>query len=313
MRDAPIRGRVRIAYFGLPLGALLLDQDGHDLVTVALSRTDAVGLRRAQRRFAGRLWEKPRIVAKEWATRLREARAELLVSWFWTNRLPMALVEACPLGGFGVHPSLLPRHRGPDPYFWAIESGDEVTGVTAHRIAADYDTGAMLAQRELRIDPRWDAWRLARALDRPSLALLREVAARFASGDPPADQPQREQDATLAPAPDDDWASLDLHQPTERLLRRVRALGPTPGAYFALGDDNVVVLAAEVAPRFPRALEPGEAAVVDGHAVLRTGDGAMRLLRGQREGDETELGASELAALVAAAVPGAPNGDSVGA
>lgn len=304
---------MKIAYFGLPLGALLLDHDGHELVTVALSRTDAVGVWRARRRFAGRLWERPKVEGAAWPGRLRKAGAELLVSWFWTTRLPVALIEACPLGGFGVHPSLLPRHRGPDPYFWAIESGDAVTGVTAHRLAADYDTGAILAQRELAIDPRWDAWRLARALDRPSLGLLRQVTAAFAAGAAPADQPQREELATQAPAPDDDLAELDLRQPTDALLRRVRALAPAPGAYFVLGDANVVVLRAERAPRFPGGLEPGEAAVSDGHAVLRTGDGALRLLRGQLEGEERELGPGELAALVAAAVPGASNGDSVGA
>ena len=304
---------MRIAYFGLPLGALLLDHDGHELVTVALSRTDAVGTWRARRRFAGRLWERPRVEGSAWPRRLREAGAELLVSWFWTNRLPVGLIASCPLGGFGVHPSLLPRHRGPDPYFWAIESGDQVTGVTAHRLAADYDTGAILAQRELAIDPRWDAWRLARALDRPSLALLRQVTAAFAAGTPPADQPQREELATQAPSPEDDQADLDLRLPCEPLLRRIRALAPAPGAYFTLGDTNVIVLAAERAPRFPGGLEPGEAAVSDGHAVLRTGDGALRLLRGQLEGEERELDAGELAALVAAAVPGAPNGDSVGA
>ena len=304
---------MRVAYFGLPLGALLLDHDGHELVTVALSRTDAVGMWRARRRFTGRLWERPRVEGATWERRVREAGAELLVSWFWTHRLPVALLQACPLGAFGVHPSLLPRHRGADPYFWAIESGDEETGVTAHRLAADYDTGAILAQRVLAIDPAWDAWRLARALDRPSLELLRQVTAAFAAGTPPSEQPQREELATAAPSPDDALEQLDLRQPTEALLRRIRALGPSPGAYFVLGEIQVVVLAADRAQRYPGGLEPGEAAVSDGHAVIRTGDGALRLRLGhlEGEGEGEELGPVDLAALVAAAVPGTSNGGSV--
>ena len=92
---------MKIAYFGLPLGALLLEKDGHELVLVALSRLDAVGLRRARRRFEGRLLERPRAEDPSLRARLREAGAELLVSWFWTTRLPMKLVHQCPLGGFG--------------------------------------------------------------------------------------------------------------------------------------------------------------------------------------------------------------------
>src|SRR3954468_19887327 len=101
----------------------------------------------------------------------------------------MSVIEAAPRGGIGVHPSLLPRHRGPDPTYWAIASGDEVTGVTVHRIEADYDTGAILAQEPLRIDPAWNAWNLARALDRPSLRLLRATVARFARGEAVPDLP----------------------------------------------------------------------------------------------------------------------------
>ena len=290
---------MKIAYFGLPLGALLLDQDGHDLALVALSRLDAVGCRRARRRFGARLLERPRADDPALRAQVRACGAELLVSWFWTTRLPMELVDCCPLGGVGVHPSLLPRHRGPDPYFWAIDAGDAETGVTAHRIAAAYDTGAILAQRSLAIDPGWDAWRLARALDRPSLALLREITGAFARGAPPAERPQDEGAATEAPAPDDALAELDFRLPVEQLARRVRALAPAPGAFFELENRLVTVLETRPARGFPRVLVPGEAAVVDGVAVVRAADGALALLRGEVDGEP--LDTAGLAALVASA------------
>lgn len=301
---------MKIAYFGLPLGALLLERDGHDLVLVALSRLDAVGLRRARRRFGARLLERPRADDPALRERVRACGAELLVSWFWTTRLPMDLVGSCPLGGVGVHPSLLPRHRGPDPYFWAIDAGDAETGVTAHRIAADYDTGAILGQRALAIDPGWNAWRLARALDRPSLALLREVTGAFARGAPPSERPQDEGAATEAPSPDDALAELDFRLPVEQLARRVRALAPAPGAFFELEDRLITVLEARPARSFPRVLVPGEAAVADGVAVVRAADGALALLRGEVDGEPLDTAA--LAALVASAsVRAGENGASV--
>jgi methionyl-tRNA formyltransferase len=64
----------------------------------------------------------------------------------------------------------------------------------------------------------------------------------------------------------------------------VRALSPSPGAFTEIGDDIVTILAARPATDFPRALAPGEAAVVCGRAVVRAGDGALELLKGEIDG-----------------------------
>jgi methionyl-tRNA formyltransferase len=228
---------------------------------------------------------------------VRALSPDLLVSWFWTKRLQAATVSAARLGGFGVHPSLLPRHRGPDPYFAALDHGDRETGVTAHRIADEYDTGALLGARRVAIDPAWNAWQLARALDRPSLALLREIAARFAAGEAIAEIPQDESLATLAPTPPEESGALRWSWDTARVLRRIRALAPAPGAFTEIGGAMVTVHRARAVSQYPRALDPGEAAVVDGHAVVRTADGAVALLKG--EIDDAPADAEALATLVA--------------
>lgn len=286
---------LRIAFFGLPLAALLLESDGHDLVYVGLSRTDAVGVRRARRRFGERLEERPDVQLPQLRARLVARRPELVVSWFWTTRLPVELIGVAPLGGVGVHPSLLPRHRGPDPYFWAIHEGDEQTGVTAHRLEAAYDTGAILGQRRLPIDPTWNAWNLARALDRPSLALLRETVATFASGEIPLGRAQIEGEATEAPAPSEESMEIDWSATTDAVLRKIRALAPSPGAFFAFEDEIVTVISARAARAYPRVLLPGEACATEEGAVVRTGDGAVVLLSG--EIDEAPVDAEMLAHL----------------
>lgn len=275
---------VRVAFFGLPLGALLLEHDGHDIVLAAVSRTDAVGLRRLKRRLGDRVVVKPRTDAALLA-RVRRLAPDLLASWFWTKRLPMELVAAARLGGVGVHPSLLPRHRGPDPTYWAIASGDEVSGVTAHRLERDYDTGAVLAQERLAIDPEWNAWQLARALDRPSLRVLRRVVARYACGEAVAEQTQDEALATAAPFPTEDETWIQWSWPTARVLRHVRALAPAPGAVTEVAGALVTVLRARDEPAIPRVLLPGEGAVIGGAAVVRTLDGGVRLLEGIVHGE----------------------------
>lgn len=291
---------LRIAFFGLPLAATLLHHDGHEIVLAVLSREDSPGQRRLRRLLGpGHILLRREVTEAELLAKVQALAPDLLVSWFWTRRLPMNLVNAARLGGIGVHPSLLPRHRGADPFFAAIDAGDTETGVTAHRIAADYDTGAILGQRRLAIDPRWNAWQLARALDRPSLALLRETVERYARGEPPPELPQDERLATRADAPDDATCALRWAWPTERLLRRIRALAPWPGAFTEIDEAVVTITEARAVEAFPKVLLPGEAAVVDGRAVVRTGDGAIALLSGRIEDEPAD--AEALAALVARA------------
>ena len=273
---------LRIVFFGLPLAALLLAEDGHEIALASICRPGSLGTRRLTRRIgADRVLVKPRATDRALLRRVQAIAPDLVVSWFWTTKLPVALVAAARHGGLGVHPSLLPRHRGPDPTYWAIASGDAETGVTVHRLAADYDTGDVLAQERLAIDPAWTGWKLAKALDRPSLRQLRATVARFARGEAVGALPQDEALATYAPQPSDEDRAIRWSASTAEILRHVRALAPSPGAWTEIGGALVTVLAATSAPTFPRALEPGEGAAVDGRAVVRTGDGAIVLLEGE--------------------------------
>ncbi len=252
----------------MPLGALLLARDGHDLVYVGIGRDDALGRRRAKRVFGERAFLRPDPSSPAAIDRLAALEPDLVVSWFWPKRLPPELLALAP--AIGVHPSLLPRHRGPDPYFWAIDSGDEVTGVTAHLLDATYDTGAILGQIELRIDPSWNAWELAKRLDRPSLSLLRQVASSYARGAAEAPRAQDEALATSAPTVTEDMLEIRWTDSAARIARRVRAAAPWPGAFTDIGGETVVLLAVRETQDFPRALEPAEGVVrPDGTAVVR--------------------------------------------
>jgi len=290
---------LRLLYFGMPLGALLLAGDGHEIVYAGISRDDAPGLRRLRRQLGDRVRMRPDPSSPEAVARLAALEPDLVVSWFWTKRLPREVLALGRRGAIGVHPSLLPRHRGADPFFWAIDSGDAETGVTAHLLDERYDTGDILATRTLSIDPSWDAWTLAKKLDRPSLALLREVVAAYARGEPPKPRPQDERAATQAPAPTEDMLEIRWSEPAETIARRIRASAPWPGAFTEIGGETVVILRARPTRDFPRALEPGEAVVrADGTGVVRTGDAALELLAGRREEGDVELDRKALAEAI---------------
>ena len=283
-QHVPGSAPLKIAFFGLPLAALLLQRDGHDVVLAAICRSDAVGVRRAKKRFGARLAMKPDATRPAFVERVRALKPDLVVSWFWTKKLPMDIVRAAPLGGIGAHPSLLPRHRGPDPTYWAIASGDTETGVSVHRLEEEYDTGDVLDVERLAIDPAWNAWQLARALDRPSLRALRRTTLAFARGEPPPALPQDPRLATVAPAPDDEACAIRWSQPTDRILRHVRALAPSPGAWTEVGGVLLTVTEARSCASFPAILLPGEAVCDGDKCIVRTGDGAVELVRVEIDG-----------------------------
>jgi methionyl-tRNA formyltransferase len=291
---------LRIAYVGLPLGALALAAAGYALCSVCLGHPDAPGARRLRRQL-GRgvlLLGRPDLDAASVQAALASARPDVMLSWFWPQRIPEPVLALAPRGAFGVHPSLLPRWRGPDPYFWTLLRGDEESGVTLHRLAAEYDTGAIVAQRRLQVDSADNAWSLARRLDRLGLALLVEAARELSAGAALAGTRQDDSLACPAPLPDEAQLSIDGRHDATSIVRLVRAAAPHPGALAELGEEQVEVLAAETyAAPLPAALEPADAVLAAGRVVIRTGGAGAVALQRVRTQDGVVLRGEQITAL----------------
>lgn len=275
---------MRIAFLGLPLAGVLLSHDGHDVAFAVLARRGYPGERRLRKIVGeGRVADASSF-DRALVERVVAEKVDLVVSWYFTRRIPMEVVRSARLGAFGVHPSLLPRHRGPDPTTWSILSGDEETGVTAHRLDEDYDTGAILETERLTVDPSWNSFDLARALDRPSLRVLRSVTGKFARGEVIEERPQSEEGITLAPFPGEGLLAVRWARPTDVVLRHVRALAPAPGASTEVGGQVVTILEAERVDA-PDVLEaPGESMVRDGRPIVKTLDGAISIVKAEVDG-----------------------------
>lgn len=294
----------KVLYLGLPLGALALLHDGHDVRVACVSRVTSPGLRRLRRQMGereGLVLARPDLDDANIKDVIASVKADLVVSWFWTRRIPLDVIRLAPRA-FGVHPSLLPRHRGPDPYFWTLARRDTDTGVTAHLLTPRYDDGAILAQRRIKVPARGNSWQFAKALDRPSLALMREVTARYARGEAIQAMAQDDERATDAPAPTDEDCELLWEWTVDEVLARVRAAAPDPGAFTGYGDETVVILDAKRAEVVPAAVEPGDIVRTREGVIIRAGDGAIVLLEAKLEGDD----AVRRGAAVAELFPGIP-------
>jgi methionyl-tRNA formyltransferase len=118
--------------------------------------------------------------------RLAESGADLLVTFHFDQILGGDTLAAAPRGGLNVHPSLLPKHRGPTPTIHALLDPEPAFGVTVHRLATRIDAGEVLAQVAVDLPPGATALGAARALHDAGAELLREVLARGLHELPPS-------------------------------------------------------------------------------------------------------------------------------
>ncbi|MEZ0239195.1 MAG: methionyl-tRNA formyltransferase, partial [Chloroflexota bacterium] len=189
--------------------------------------------------------------------------------------IPKALLEAPRLGILGVHPSLLPNHRGATPIQATIQRGDPDAGVTIYRMDEGVDTGPLLAQ---------ESWALAGSETGPELeaeaarrgaGLLEQSLSGYLDGSAEL-TPQNSIRATVTRTLRREDARLDPHRTATQLERLVRAYGGWPGAFIETADGRVIVLRASVAPG-REGDAPGRLVRHDGRAAMTTTDGRLVL------------------------------------
>jgi methionyl-tRNA formyltransferase len=273
---------MRIHYFGVPLGALALHHHGFSLSTVVIRPRDTPGLWRLRRALPPRtlLLVEPDLSNDEVQRVILSSGGELTLSWFYPRKIPSAYLQS-PRGAWGFHPSLLPRWRGPDPYFWAIRAGDPDTGVTVHQLMPEYDEGPIARVERVPICADDNAVRLSRKLDRLALTMLVEFAQHVRQAGTVDAAPQRADGATAAPFPTDEQRTVRWDSDAEDVARLVRAASPWPGASAQLGAHQVDVLQAEVAtsPLVLGALVPSEAVCVPEGIVVKAADRGVLIRR----------------------------------
>ena len=255
--------------------------------------------------------------------RLAEVEADLFVIAAYGQLLRPAILALPRHGTLNVHPSLLPRHRGPAPVAATILAGDDEGGVTIMLTDAGMDTGPILARRRLPLSGRETTASLTAELAEQGAALLVETAPRWVRGEIEP-QPQDEALATVSRLFTREDGAIDWSRSAVELARQVRALNPWPRAYTFHDGRRLLLL--DALPLTPEEVpvaagsqpvarsQPGT--VVGSAAddlLVATADGWLRVREVQPEGRRPVSGAAFLRGtpgLVGAVLRPAPGGQA---
>jgi methionyl-tRNA formyltransferase len=235
------------------------------------------------RRLGARLIETADVNSPETIGAIREVDPDMIFVVGWSQLALDEFIGIPRQGVFGMHPTLLPKHRGRAAIPWAILSGLAKTGVTLFQIAdGTADSGPIVGQVEVPLDPDETATTLYAKVTAAHVELVRRCVPQLLNGT--AERiPQDTRRASSWPkriAADGiiDWETRALH-----LYNWVRAqTRPYPGAFTYLGDEKVVVWRArpveleEQAPAGTVVARDGEDAIVacgEGGLVLEEVEG----------------------------------------
>ncbi|MCB9453222.1 MAG: methionyl-tRNA formyltransferase-like protein [Anaerolineaceae bacterium] len=218
-----------------------------------------------------------------------ETPLDLMFTVSWRYLIPADIYQRPRLGAFVFHDSLLPTYRGFSPTVWAMMNGEDHTGVTLFEMADDVDSGDIVAQKRVPIGETQAIGTVMEKVTDAYLDLLAENLPALLAGTA-SRTPQHHEDATFTCKllPEDHVISWTDSTPTiYNLIRAVSA--PYPGAFTTLNGQKLTIWEAEkVIP------QPDYVGRIPGRVVsfqngkgaeVLTGDGVLRLIRVQLEGE----------------------------
>jgi methionyl-tRNA formyltransferase len=246
---------------------------------------------------------------EKFISELRELKPDLVVVVAYGQILPQTILDLPKFGCLNVHTSLLPKYRGASPIQSAILNGETETVVTIMKMDAGLDTGGIISQTRTAVLPEDNSQTLHDRLAQLGADLLARTIPDFVAGTI-RPRPQPVEGVSYAAKIKKEDGKIDWNEPADKILNRLRAFTPWPGAFTFLPDSvgraslraetensKTERLARTLAPPKMQLLKIWKAEVVGNNGqtgtvlsadkngiIVACGKDALRVLELQREG-----------------------------
>lgn len=286
---------MRIVYFGTPqlaVPSLAAVAQHHDVVAVVTQPDRPRGRSGKPAPPEVKVWalenglavhQPEKLHDGTFAAWLQDQKPDLCVVAAYGRLLKQPVLDVPPLGWLNLHPSLLPRWRGPSPIQTAILEGDPSTGVTVMRIVLEMDAGDIVLQEETPITQEETAGELTERLATMGAALMVKAVELVERGEAPA-IPQDPEKVTISKVFEKRHGHIRWAGPARRIHNRVRACNPWPMAQCMLKNQFCRIL--RTIPVEGTASDtPGAITAVEkDRIVVATGDGILAITQLQLAG-----------------------------
>jgi methionyl-tRNA formyltransferase len=303
--DKPVPSDMRILFMGTPgfavasLEALMRDEQRVIAVVTSVDKPAGRGRKiktSPVKDYAGShripVLQPENLKSPDFLTELQKLQPDLIVVVAF-RMLPEQVWKFPPLGTINLHASLLPQYRGAAPINRVLMNGETETGLTTFFIEEKIDTGKIILQEKVPIDPDENAGSLHEKMMRAGASLLVRTVRAVARGNPPlTDQAalaSRYDELRTAPKIFTEDCRVGWDQEVDVIYNHIRGLSPYPAAWTMLinheGEEKILKIFAAEKEVLPLNEKPGTLFTDDRNAIeVACRNGIIRPTRVQLEG-----------------------------
>jgi methionyl-tRNA formyltransferase len=302
MRDE--KSKPKIIFIGTPeYGAIILDKlikGGYSPILVITALDKPIGRKQI-------ITPPPvKVIAQEYKiptlqpekienckSEIEDLKPDLTIVAAYSQIIPKDILAIPKFGFLNVHPSLLPRWRGPSPIQFTILNGDKKAGVTIIKIAEKVDAGPIVAQKEIALEGKETYIELHNNLGELGGNLLIKTIPKFLKGEIKPEF-QEASGATYSKIIKKEDGKIDWNKSALDIERQIRAFSPWPGTFILWGDKRIKILKARVMEKINTVDYPiGKTLVAPQNELcVQTGKGFLIIEKLQMEGKK-ELSSKE--------------------
>lgn len=174
--------------------------------------------------------------SEEFKRELLSLNPDIVLVGTWAEKLKKDIIQLPKIAMINVHPSLLPKYRGPNPYLQTIWHREEKSGITFHLMNENFDEGAILLQKSIEIKPDDTGKELKERTVLKARSAVTELL-NMLSDDFVIPVEQDEKMATYYPQITQKDVMLDFKQSAEDISAHIRAFHPWCKTFF--GHKNI--------------------------------------------------------------------------
>jgi len=195
--------------------------------------------------------------------KISQLKPDLIVTASYGQIIDKKILDIPRYGSVNLHPSLLPKHRGPSPIQTAILNGDKKTGISIMLMDEKMDHGPIISQKEIKISSNDTYQSLEKKLSFESAGFLIKILPQYIRKQIKP-QAQNENQASYSKILTRQDGKIDWNQSALEIERKVRAFYPWPGTWTNMNNKRIKILKAK-------------ATIKKQEASLPTGDGFLTL------------------------------------